>query len=59
MFIENGGPEWTRPAFKILMLKYHLKYFKGCLPQILLGPFLNTLSHLELSLTSVIKLFAK
>ena len=22
---------------------YHLKYFKGCLPQILLGPFLNYL----------------
>ena len=25
---------------------YHFKFFKGCLPQILLGPFLNTLSHL-------------
>ena len=25
---------------------YPLKFFKGCLPQILLGPFLNTLSHL-------------
>ena len=25
---------------------YHLKSFKGCLPQILLGPFLNTLTHL-------------
>ena len=25
---------------------YHLKFFKGCLPQILPGPFLNTLSHL-------------
>ena len=23
-----------------------VKFFKGCLPQILLGPFLNTLSHL-------------
>ena len=22
---------------------YHLKFFKGCLPQILLGPYLNTL----------------
>ena len=22
-----------------------VKFFKGCLPQILLGPFLNTLSH--------------
>ena len=24
---------------------YHLKFFKGCLPQILLRPFLNILSH--------------
>ena len=24
---------------------YHFKFFKGCLSQILLGPFLNTLSH--------------
>ena len=22
-----------------------VKFFKGCFPQILLGPFLNTLSH--------------
>ena len=26
-----------------------LQIFKGCLPQKLLGPFLNTLSHLKLS----------
>ena len=25
---------------------YHFKFFKGCLPQILLSPFLNTLSHI-------------
>ena len=25
---------------------YHFKLFKGCLSQILLGPFLNTLTHL-------------
>ena len=25
---------------------YPFKFFKGCLPQILLGPFLNTLSHI-------------
>ena len=25
---------------------YHFKFFKGCLPQILFGPFLNTLTHL-------------
>ena len=24
----------------------NLKFFKGCLPQILLGPFLNTLSQI-------------
>ena len=28
---------------------YHFKFFKGCLPQILLGPFLNTLTHLFLN----------
>ena len=26
--------------------RYYFKFFKGCLPQILLGPFLSTLSHL-------------
>ena len=26
---------------------YQVKFFKGCLPQILLGPLLNTLSHIE------------
>ena len=25
---------------------YHFNFFKACLPQILLGPFLNTLTHL-------------
>ena len=25
---------------------YHSKFFKGCLPQILFGPFLNTLTHI-------------
>ena len=25
---------------------YHFILFKGCLPQILLGPFMNTLTHL-------------
>ena len=27
---------------------YHFRFFKGCYPQILLGPFLNTLTHLKL-----------
>ena len=25
----------------------HLKFFKGCLPQILLGPFLNTFTQIH------------
>ena len=28
------------------MIPYHFKFFKGCRPQILPGPFLNTLSLL-------------
>ena len=28
-------------------IQYHFKFFKGCLPQILLSPFLNTLTHLR------------
>ena len=31
---------------------YHFKFFKSCLTQILLGPFLNTLSQLRLVLIS-------
>ena len=27
---------------------YHLKVFEDCLPQILIGPFLNTFSHIPL-----------
>ena len=30
---------------------YPLKFFKGCFPQILLGPFLNTLSHMYQTFT--------
>ena len=26
---------------------YHLKFIKGCLSQILLGPFLNILPHMK------------
>ena len=28
---------------------YYFKFFKGCLPQILLGPFLNILSQLQVT----------
>ena len=52
--------EWTKyylwkTAFKIFegIWSASLKFFKGCLPQILLGPFLNTLSPIiVLTLTS-------
>ena len=30
-----------------LSRRYPFKFFKGCLPQILLGPFLNTLSRIK------------
>ena len=33
------APTYGRP--------YHLNFFKGRLPQILLGPFLNTLSYIR------------
>ena len=33
-------------AWSALSKPHPLKFFKGCLPQSLLGPFLNTLSHL-------------
>ena len=35
--------------------KYPFKVFKGCLPQILLGPLLNTLSHIIYNRTHVIR----
>ena len=43
--------EWTKSnlwkiAFKKFGRPYHFKFFKGCLPQILLGLFLNTLSRI-------------
>ena len=45
--------EWTKQnLWKTVFKKfevsrpYHFKFFKGCLLQILLGPFLNTLSHI-------------
>ena len=55
--VFKNGPSkiWGRQP-----LPYHFKLFKGCLPQILLGPFLNTLSHLCLyfeSVKNIIRLF--
>ena len=39
LFLQNIF-EWL-----FLQIPYHFKLFKGCLPQVLLGPFLNTLTH--------------
>ena len=36
---------------------YHFKFFKGCLPQILLGPFLNTLTHILIKVSVSIWIF--
>ena len=33
----------------VCLRPYPFKFFKGCLPQISLGPLLNTLSHLRLT----------
>ena len=47
---------WKTAFKKILIVTvclgrpYHFNFFKGCLPRILLGLFLNTLSHLYLQL---------
>ena len=35
-------------------LKILKEFFKGSLPQILLGPLLNTLSHLSMSLSEIL-----
>ena len=32
---------------------YHINSFKGCIPQILLGPFFNTLFHLYICALSI------
>ena len=59
--------EWTKenlwkPAFKksegvrsALSRLYPFKFFKGCLPQILLGLFLNTLFQLLIVLLLMVK----
>ena len=37
-----------KPAsYLCLSSPYQFKFFKRCIPQILLGPFLNTLSHIR------------
>ena len=63
---KNGPSEiCRRQLLKIcsdmacLNRSYHFKFFKGCLSQISLGPFLNTLSHLIRFLTQVFLLLLK
>ena len=41
-FVEDNLCEIWRP--------YHFKFFKGCLPHILLGPFLNTLIPISMKI---------
>ena len=45
--VFKNGPSKIcgRQPLKNLGRSYHFKFFKGCLPQISLGPFLNTLTH--------------
>ena len=45
--VKIGGDPEIFSAFELKNSRIdQVKFFKGCLPQILLGPFLNTLSHL-------------
>ena len=45
------GPRYSRMD--------HLNLFKACLPKILLGPFLNTLTHLGLCQLPMVEMFEK
>ena len=47
-FVETAFKKFEG-AWSASSRPYHFKYFKGCLPQILFGPFLNTLSHINMS----------
>ena len=40
------GKVFKNGPSKICGRPYHFKFFKGCLTRILLGPFLNTLTHM-------------
>ena len=51
--VFKNGPSnicGRQPFKKLKCRPYHCKCFKGCLPQILLDPFLNTLTHLLISI---------
>ena len=48
--VFKNGPSKIcgRQPLKNLKWPYQFKFFKGCLPQVLLGPFLNTLTQMKL-----------
>ena len=47
ILIDNRDKVFKNGPSKFCLSRpYPFKSFKGCLPQILLGPFLNTLSHM-------------
>ena len=50
---KNCGrqPSKNLNGYGLLRKTVSIQIFKGCLPQILLGPILNTLSHIKLKLS--------
>ena len=46
-------------CYGLLRQTISLKFFKGCLPQILLGPFLNNVIHLKLNIFNIGKFLHK
>ena len=47
--VFKNGPSKVCGSQPLKDLKgYPFKFFKGCLPQILFGPFLNALSHISI-----------
>ena len=53
-YLRMDQVELWKTAF-CLSKPYHFKFFKGCLPPFLLGPFWNTLSQISVILTSLSK----
>ena len=49
--MEESIQEWTKKNLEKQVIS--LQIFKGCLPQILLGPFMNTLSQNVLALSLI------
>ena len=53
MVFKNGPSKICGRRYGLPGRPYHLKFFNGCFPQIVFGPFLNTLTHLQLHFKSV------